>query len=109
MAVHVDAQIAVIKAQEPLHVRFLIAMKRGVELTAELIGRITETIRSAFRTGQLQVAQDNTLLLTGKILDDLRRIDPEISYVHARVSSREVKDLYIVLNREALPRSSASA
>ena len=98
MAIHVDAEVAVFKAKEPLHVRFQIALKRGIQMTAEVVQQIKLTILNAFRGGEIRAADDGTLLLTQKIIGDLQRINPDISHVNARIVSKEVKDLYIVQN-----------
>jgi hypothetical protein len=88
VGVHVDADIAAVKPEHPpLRVRITVMLKKGLQMTADMLSAIRLRITSAFASGEIRVTSDDTLLMTHAFVKSLEKISPDIGYVEVKVTN----------------------
>jgi len=107
VGVDVEATVRPARGLKALMLRFRVILHEGVQMTQNLLAAIHARIARAFTMGEIQQVDADTLILTKTLIDDLKRISPDIKYVEGRVV-HESKDVYIAENPD-YQRDSATA
>jgi hypothetical protein len=98
-AIDVEASVKAANANKPsLLVRIRIVLKEGIQMTADLLATIKETILQAFSLHP-GAFSDDSIRMTATFVKSLEKAHPGIHSVEVKVT-KEGKDVYIVRDQQ---------